>query len=120
MAHLAFNSDDDGTTQAFYEAVLGWSFEPWGPPGFSRAHIPASAELIAAVQQRRELLPGIRTTGPEVTIAVDDLEAALDRVIGAGGEIVMDVTQIPDVGALAFVADPSHNVVGLVRFAASS
>ena len=32
---MAINADDIDVARSFYSAVLGWTFEPWGPPGFS-------------------------------------------------------------------------------------
>ena len=31
---FAINADDVPRARKFYEKVFGWSFEPWGPPGF--------------------------------------------------------------------------------------
>ena len=72
VAHIAINTDDDDATRAFYEGLFDWRFEPYFP-GFVRTVLPAATEVVAAVQTRRELLPGVRTNGPEVTIEVDDL-----------------------------------------------
>src|SRR4029450_12188412 len=76
VTHIAVNAYDAGATRAFYEALFEWRFELYYP-GFVRTPLPAADEMVAAVQKRRELLPGIRTNGPEVTIEVDDLRAVL-------------------------------------------
>jgi uncharacterized protein len=120
IAHIAINSDDDSATSRFWESVFGWRFSPWGPPGFSNAELGPAESQVAAIQVRRELISGIRSTGPEVTIAVDDLTAALARVEASGGRIVMGRSTIPSVGDLAFVEDPSRNVVGVIQFAPRS
>src|SRR5690242_16487815 len=111
VAHIAINTDDDDATRVFYEGLFDWRFVPYFP-GFVRTVLPAAAEVVAAVQTRRELLPGIRTNGPEVTIEVDDLGLVLGRVEELGGRIVMDRATIPSVGDLAFLTDPSGNLVG--------
>ena len=116
VTHIAVNADDDGATRAFYEALFEWRFELYYP-GFVRTPLPAADEMVAAVQKRRELLPGIRTNGPEVTIEVDDLRAVLGRVVGLGGRILMERSTVPGVGDLAFLADPSGNLVGVIQHA---
>jgi predicted enzyme related to lactoylglutathione lyase len=116
VTHIAVNADDDGATRAFYEGLFEWRFEPYYP-GFVRTPLPAADEMVAAVQKRRELLPGIRTNGPEVTIEVDDLGAVLGRVLGLGGRILMERSTIPGVGDLAFLADPSGNLIGVIQYA---
>ena len=116
VTHIAVNADDDGATQAFYEGLFDWRFEPYFP-GFVRTVLPAAAEVVAAVQTRRELVPGVRTNGPEVTIEVDHLGVVLGRVEELGGSVVMDRATIPSVGDLAFLTDPSGNLVGVIEYA---
>jgi predicted enzyme related to lactoylglutathione lyase len=115
VAHIAINADDDGATQAFYEALFDWRFEPYYP-GFVRTLLPAADEVVAAVQARRNLLPDQRTNGPEVSIEVDDLTTVLAGVDELGGRVVMERAAIPGVGDLAFLADPSGNVVGVIEY----
>lgn len=116
IAHVAINAED-AATRLFYSAVFEWSFEDWGPPGFSRSHVPAAdGALIVALQDRRELVPGLRLNAPEVTVAVDDLAAAERAVREHGGTIVTAATEIPEVGTLLFAEDPSGNVIGIIEF----
>ncbi len=116
LAHIAINTDDDSATRRFWEQAFDWTFTDWGPPGFARAPLPTGREAVAAVQARRELIPGARTTGPEVTLGVDDLDQVLRRVLEHQGRIIMERTTIPGVGDLAFVADPSGNIVGVMQY----
>lgn len=120
MTHIAINRDDDGPTQRFYEELFEWRFEPWGPPGFGRCVLPAADEVVAALQGRRELVDGARTTGPEVSIEVDDLSRVLSRVDELGGRVIMERVTIPTVGDLTFLADPSGNVIGVIEYARTS
>ena len=116
VTHIAINADDDGITQGFYEDLFDWRFEE-AYPGFARTALPPADEMVAAVQARRELLPGLRTNGPEVTIEVDDLNVVLAQVDRLGGQVVMERATIPGVGDLVFLADPSGNVVGVIQYA---
>ena len=116
IAHIAVNADDDAT-RAFYAGVFGWTFEDTGMAGFTRTHTPAGPHPpIAAIQERRELVPGLRLNAPEVTIGVDDLDATIRAVPAHGGTIVMPRTVIGGVGALAFARDPSGNVIGMIEY----
>ncbi|MEZ5239960.1 MAG: VOC family protein [Microthrixaceae bacterium] len=113
VGHFALNADDVEATRGFYEEVLGWSFEAWGPPGFYRCELPG--DVTVAVQQRRELVPGTRTVGAEPTADVEDLRGCLDKALDAGGTVLMEPSEIPGVGTVAFVADPSGNPIGLME-----
>ena len=116
VTHIAINADDDAVTQAFYEELFDWRFEP-AYPGFARTALPPADEMVAAVQSRRELVRGVRTNGPEVTIEVDDLNVVLAQADRLGGRVVMPRATIPEVGDLVFLADPSGNVVGVIEYA---
>lgn len=118
LAHFAINADDVEATTAFYEHVFGWRFEPWGPPDFF--HIETGSDTVVApqgaLQRRRELVPGGRTVGFECTVAVSDVDAVAAAAVAHGGRVVMARATITGVGDLVFVADPSGNVVGAMRY----
>ena len=44
---------------------------------------------------------------------VDDVDAAIDRVEGAGGKVVAPAMDIPEVGRMAVIADPQGAIVSL-------
>lgn len=113
LVHFAINADDLPSTQAFYEGVFGWSFEEY-MPGFTRTK-DAGVD-VAAIQARRDLLD-VPTNGPEMTFEVDDVDAFVARALELGGRVLMEKATIPSVGELAFVADPSGNVVGAITYA---
>ena len=46
-------------------------------------------------------------------IAVDDVDAAVDKVGSAGGQVLMPAFDIGDAGRMAFVADPTGAAVAL-------
>jgi predicted enzyme related to lactoylglutathione lyase len=118
LSHIAINADDVAVTRDFYARTFGWHFSPWGPPGFYRvaADDPAGPGLTAALQQRRDLLPDRPTTGFECTVGVPDLDATVSAAQKAGGRVLVERTTITGVGHLAWLADPSGNVVGAMQY----
>ncbi|HET6949656.1 MAG TPA: VOC family protein [Acidimicrobiales bacterium] len=118
VAHVAINADDVERARRFYGAVFGWTFEPWGPPGFFHIRTGSGERpgLEAALQARRDLVGGRPTTGFECTVAVDDVDAVTAAVIAGGGTVLMEKTTIAGVGDLVFFADPSGNVCGAMRY----
>ncbi len=117
IAHVAINADDLDRSRTFYERMFGWTFTPWGPPGFFQIATPGTAQPIAALQQRRELIDGQKTVGFECTGAVDDVAKALKLGAELGGRVVMEPVTIPGVCHLAFIEDPSGNVLGVANYA---
>jgi predicted enzyme related to lactoylglutathione lyase len=113
IAHFAINADDIDASLRFYGALFGWEFEPYGPPGFFR--MEREAGPIVALQQRRDL-GGVRITGFECTVAVEDVDAVAAAVVANGGRVVMERATIPGVGDLIFFEDPSGNVAGAIQY----
>ena len=91
IAHFAINADDPEASLRFYEALFGWRFEPWGPPGFFR--MERESGPVIALQQRRDL-GDVRVTGFECTVAVDDVGALAEAVRAQGGPRVMERTAV--------------------------
>jgi predicted enzyme related to lactoylglutathione lyase len=118
LAHFAINADDVDGARRFYEAVLGWRFQPWGPPGFFKIDTggPDGPGVQGALQQRRELAPGVRITGFECTFAVDDVDAVAQAVVENGGRVLMAKTTIAGVGHLVWFADPDGNPAGAMHY----
>ena len=118
LSHIAINADDVPATRRFYEATFGWRFQAWGPPDFYRveADDPHGPGITAALQARRDLLPGRPTAGFEGTVAVPDVAAAVAAAERCGGRALTGRMTIAGVGHLVWLADPSGNVVGAMRY----
>lgn len=114
IQHFSINADDLDGTRRFYEAVLGWEFSEWGPPGFFM--VDTGGGIQGSLQQRRELVPGTPTVGFECTVAVDDVDVVARAVLANGGKILMEKTTITGVGDLIWIQDPAGNAVGAMRY----
>ena len=113
--YFAINADDVARARKFYETVFGWTFEPWGPPGFylietGKAHV---SPIRGALQERRELLHGQKMIGFECTIAVTNIDQTMRAIEENGGRIAAPKFHIPTVGTIAYFVDPEGNVAGL-------
>lgn len=119
VAHFSINADDLPRARRFYENVFGWKFQAWGPPGFYMIDFGAGPPLQVmqgSLQQRRELIPGVRMTGFECTIAVPDIHAAHAAIEANGGTIVMQICTLTGIGRLLFFRDPEGNLAGAMHY----
>ena len=114
IAHFAINADDPEASLASTRRSSAGASSPWGPPGFFR--MERESGPIIALQQRRDL-GGVRITGFECTVAVEDVGAVADAVVANGGRLLMERTTIPGVGDLIFFEDPAGNVAGAMQYA---
>ena len=115
LRHFAINADDVGRAKAFYESIFDWRFDPWGPPDFYQVKT-AGDGLVGALQGRRDLVPGVRTLGYEVTLGVEDLKATIAAIEAGGGRIVMQPYRIDGVGELIYFEDTEGNLVGAMQY----
>jgi len=112
LAHFAIEADDVSRARAFYEAVFGWEFEPWGPPDFYLIH---KAGVHGALQQRRK--PGHNGgKGFHLSFAVDDLDASMTAIKDAGGELLGRRQAIPMVGDLIEFRDSEGNTAIIIQY----
>jgi hypothetical protein len=114
---FAINADDVARARSFYEAVFGWSFEPWGPPDFyliNTGKEPRGA-IRGALQERRELAPGHTMIGYECTISVANIDQALRAIEANGGRIAAPKFHIPTVGTVAYFFDTEGNVAAVIQ-----
>ncbi len=116
VAHFAINADDVARARGFYEKVFGWKFTAYGPPGFYRTEFKGATHMIAAVQQRREIVPGVAMHGFECTIAVSDIQSTKAAIEANGGKIAMPICTLTGVGQLLFFQDPEGNIAGAMQF----
>jgi predicted enzyme related to lactoylglutathione lyase len=115
LRHFAINADDVQRAKGFYESVFDWRFDPWGPPNFYQVKT-AGAGLFGALQERRELVPGVRMAGYEASFGVEDLKATIAAIEAGGGKIVMPPYRIEGVGELIYFEDTEGNLVGAMQY----
>jgi predicted enzyme related to lactoylglutathione lyase len=93
---------------AFYEQVFGWKSRKRGDGtlAFDDAGSVSGAWVTDRPPQEK---PGIVTY-----VMVDDAEAALARIVEAGGRVVVPLGALSESGAAHF-ADPVGNVLGVYQ-----
>jgi predicted enzyme related to lactoylglutathione lyase len=118
IRHFAVHADNVDRARAFYQAVFGWHFEPWGPPDFYLIRTGSEEDrgVQGALQARQQKLDGSGMRGYECTIGVDDLDAVLALIPRSGGTIVSQPFVIEGVGRLAFFHDTEGNRVGAMQY----
>lgn len=122
LSFFAIHADDIPRTRAFYEAVFGWRFEPWGPPDFYLIHTgdELSPGVLGSLSGRRAPVTGTGMIGFECTIAVPDIDATMKAALDHGGQIAMARFTIPTVGTGCYLLDPDGNRVGAMQYETAS
>lgn len=104
------NSRNSKGLRDFYAKVFDWSIEDVGGQ---------TPYAVVGTGKAGAIGGGIgEAQGPNQVVfyvEVDDPQAYLERIEGAGGRTIVPVITIPDVVTFAQFADPEGNVVGLIK-----
>lgn len=120
VVHFAVYADDPERAMAFYSQVFGWSFEPWGPPGFWRINVEQTdgpGLFEGALSQRTAPRGEGAPNAYRCTISVPDLDVVMAAVEAAGGSIKPPVADIPYVGRVVEFIDTEGNLACLMQYA---
>jgi predicted enzyme related to lactoylglutathione lyase len=105
---LEFRSADNTATKAFYTQAFGWEFMDFGDnyvfamPGGDGA--PGCGFRMGSPEGTPQTVAYINTL---------DIDQSIADVQGAGGTLVVEKFEVPQVGFVAFFKDPTGNIVGL-------
>jgi hypothetical protein len=108
-------SADPEAARRFYADLLGWDFEVWKAGEWDYPMIKVNDTTHGGFGPAQGGAPP-HWLGH---ILVDDVDAAAERVTGAGGTIVAPPMDIPEVGRMVVVTDPQGAVVSLYRSVSS-
>lgn len=102
------SSTDPERAKGFYSEVFGWTQQP-GPNGTGDVVFSAEEAMVADLQRS---LPGMPSMW-QTYVVVDDLGRARDRVTQLGGQVIVPLIKVPNVGNIALIADPTGGHIGL-------
>lgn len=101
--YLEYAARDLEKTKAFFTQVFGWRFTDYGPDYTAFANQGVDGGFYQAD------LASNTTNGAALTVFYsDDLDATLDKVVKAGGEIVKPIFDFPGGRRFHFL-EPSKN-----------
>lgn len=107
-------TNDIAKTKAFYGQALGWTFEPFPMPDgeywiAKAADGQPTAGIMPMDPQDTESQPGWLSY-----VQVDNMDTSVGAVRAAGGNVLQEPMDIPNVGRIAVVEDPSGAVLGFL------
>jgi predicted enzyme related to lactoylglutathione lyase len=112
VVHFNIPIDDPARAGAFYRDMFAWDVSKWGPVDYwtmSAGDEPGPG-AEGALTPRSEAPEGV-----VIYVGVDDIDAALARVTGAGGTRLTERMPIPTMGWMAHIRDSEGNLIGLFQ-----
>ena len=106
---------DAERAKRFYETTVGWSFE--------KTSTPDGRPYWVAMMGGKPVAGLFRLSSPEFDgvpeswmsfLAVDDVDKRVAKATKAGARLVMPIFDVPDVGRIAMLLEPSGAGVGWI------
>ena len=118
IVHWEIGGEDRKKLQDFYGSLFDWNIDSMDAMNYGMVKTGAEPGGGISALQADDQQPRIEFyRKPYVTfyVAVDDLQASLDKAVALGGKMVVPVTPIPNIGEFAMFSDPAGNVIGIFK-----
>jgi uncharacterized protein len=117
VVHFEVPYDDADRARGFYADVFGWKIQPIPEMSYdivstgpvSEQGMPSEPGYVGGGMTQR----GGMVSQPIITIAVDDIDATLEKVSSSGGSPRGEKIQVGDMGWAAYFTDSEGNLMGL-------
>ena len=118
VIHFEIHAGDTERAERFYTGVFGWTVQRYGGPMDYRLVTTGPDDrpgINGAILARQGEIDGQAVIAYVCTIEVDSIEDIERAVPAAGGEQVLDVMDVPEVGRLAYFKDTEGNIFGALQ-----
>ena len=122
VIHFEIPADDENRAREFYRSAFGWRIDAMPELSYAmlmttpsdETGMPSVPGSINGGMFRREG----ELTSPVVTVDVEDIDAALEKINALGGSTVQPRQEVGTMGWAAYFRDTEGNIVGLWQNAA--
>lgn len=109
---------DVESAKQFYEKVVGWTFQEMPmPDGGTYWLLMAGDKRVGGLMAMPEMAPAGTPAYWMSYVAVDDVDTAVATAGAAGGTVLVEPFDIPNIGRMSVVRDPQGAVLSLVTSA---
>jgi len=110
FVHIELNTTDLSQAKTFYGALFGWKMEDLPMPQGPYTMIDVGEGTGGGMMT--QLMPGAPSSWLPY-VAVDDITAATQKAKSLGASVMQDVTEVPNMGWLSIITDPTGAMLGL-------
>lgn len=122
IVHFEIHAENPSRAIRFYTDAFGWRFEKWGEMDYWAVYTGRSdigegktVGIDGGLLPRKGGAPvdGAAVNAFVITLDVDNIEAAMKKVVAAGGKQVVEKQEVGGMGWQAFCKDTEGNIFGL-------
>jgi len=111
---------DTAAAQAFYGATLGWTFETMDVGAGPYVVCKSGDQPVGGMLDINDAKFDGTPAHWGAYVAVDDVDAAVAQVAGAGGAVLQEPFDVPTVGRIAMIQDSTGAIIGIATPAPES
>jgi len=120
VVHFEIHAADPERVIAYYQALFGWRFDAWGPPGaywLITTGADGEAGINGGLVPRRgsAAADGQPVNAFVCTVDVPSAADYVSRASELGATVALPMMAVPGVGWLAYMKDPDGNLHGLMQ-----
>lgn len=112
---IDLTTSDSDASRLFYESLLGWTSESSGPEYGGYVNFSLGDEVVAGCMDKAGMPDG-GIGVPDawsVYLCVEDAAATAEAATAHGGTVVVPPMEVPGLGIMGFLTDPTGAYVGL-------
>lgn len=118
VVHFEIPVNDVKRAQDFYGRIFGWKINDIPNMDYTIVHTGPTDEKAGMLKEPGFINGGMmkRSFGiksPVITIDVEDIEEAINKVVSGGGRSIRGKTDVGDMGYSAYIEDTEGNIIGL-------
>jgi uncharacterized protein len=110
FVHVELNTNDVGKAKGFYSKLFDWKMEDMKMDWGTYTIIGVGEGTGGGLMQNP--IPNAPSFWLSYVL-VDDIEAATKKAKSLGATVCKDVTEVPDMGWLSIISDPTGAMLGL-------
>lgn len=110
VVHFELWSKDPDTLSDFYKTVFGWEIRAIPDMNYHLVEAASERGIGGGIMTPQE---GKWPSDMTFYLDVDDLAAYGQKVVDAGGTILVEEMDVPGVGSFSLFADPDGRVMGM-------
>jgi predicted enzyme related to lactoylglutathione lyase len=119
FVHIELNSTDPSSAREFYGQLFDWDMKDIPLPGSD----PASGDVYTTINVgggtgggiMRQMIPGAGSMWLPYALT-KDLRASTDKAAALGATVLRDFAEVPGMGYLSIIRDPTGALLGLWQF----
>ena len=117
VVHFEIHAGDPQRAKTFYESVFGWQFQQFGdnPYWLITTGPDDQRGINGGLTPRQGEIDGQAVIAYVCTVDVDSIDESLAKIKDAGGEQVLEKSDIPGVGTYAYCKDTEGNIFGVLQ-----